>query len=412
MVLNRSKIKSTKKIELLAPAGNFEKLEIAIHYGADAVYLSGKEFSLRNFAENFTIEELKQAVDYAHKCNVKVYVACNIYPRNHEQDAIQGYLGALGLIEPDAVIVADPGTFMTARNFIPHIPVHLSTQANTTNYGSGIFWKSLGAVRVNVARELSLKEIKEISSRCNIEIEAFVHGSMCMSYSGRCLLSSFMSYRDGNRGMCSHPCRWQYAVVEENNPGEFIPLAEDERGSYIFSSRDLSMIEYIPEMIASGIISFKIEGRMKSINYLATTVKIYREAIDTYFEDPEQYKVKTGWLEELDKIGHRGYCTGFYLGEPDRKLRTDDIKKSNVQTFLGKVIQAGKKKGIIIDVRNKIVPGEAVEVLKKKGPALQDIVTEIFDQYGQPLSSARPGTVVTIVLGNDCRKNDLIRKIT
>ena len=305
---------SYKKVELLAPAGSFEKLEVAIHYGADAVYVAGKEFSLRNFSGNFTLEELQAAVDFAHGRGVKVYVACNIFSRNPEQAALSSYLDKLGAIGPDAVIIADPGIVMEAAARIPGIPIHLSTQANTTNYRSARFWEKVGVARINVARELSLKEIEEIADQSRLEIEAFVHGAMCISYSGRCLLSNYMTGRDGNRGKCSHPCRWKYAVMEETRPGEYFPIEEDTRGTYFLSSRDLCMLEHLPGLIGAGIDSLKIEGRMKGINYVASVVKVYREAIDRYYDDPDAYRVEEEWLRELDGISHRPYGTGFYFG--------------------------------------------------------------------------------------------------
>ncbi len=400
-----------KKVELLAPAGNFEKLEIAIHYGADAIYLAGKEFSLRNFSENFTVDELHKAVQHAHVHHVKAYIACNIYPRNYEQDAIKGYLKALGEIEPDALIVADPGTFMAASKIVPKLPLHLSTQANTTNYQSAMFWKNLGAKRINVARELSLQEIKEIALRCPMEIEAFVHGAMCISYSGRCLLSSFMSNRDSNRGMCSHPCRWKYAVLEEFRPGQYMPVTEDNRGSYIFNSKDLCMIEYIPDLIDSGLTSLKIEGRTKGINYVASTVKVYREAIDTFFESPADFRIKEDWIQELAKINSRGYCTGFYFGDPHQASPINEGKKNNSQLFIGKVIGSADIQGVKIDVRNRFLQGESIEILKKKGPVRIDKIKDVFDEHGQPISFAQPGSTVTISLNNACTPNDLLRRV-
>ncbi|OEU76826.1 MAG: peptidase U32 [Desulfuromonadales bacterium C00003093] len=403
---------TNNKIELLAPAGNFEKLEIAIHYGADAVYLGGKDFSLRNFSENFTLDELQKAVDLGHKNNVKIYVACNIYSRNFEQQEIADYLQKIGEIGPDAVIVADPGILMEACSIIPHIPVHLSTQANTTNYNTVLFWKNQRVKRVNVARELSLTEIKEIASHNSIEIEAFVHGAMCISYSGRCLLSSFMTNRDSNRGMCSHPCRWKYAVVEELRPGEYMPLYEDSRGSYIFNSKDLCMIEHIPEMIKAGLTSLKIEGRMKGINYIASTVKVYREAIDACYEKPADYTAKKEWLKELDTINHRGYCTGFYFGDPDQ-ISPDYSKfqPSTSHLFVGKVLENSGNHYVSIDVRNKFFKGDAIEVLSIKGPVKQDKINDIIDISGQPLSFAPQGSKVSISLSTKCSTNDLIRKV-
>ena len=329
------------KVELLAPAGDFEKLEIAIHYGADAVYLGGKDFSLRNFSGNFTVDELKKAVGLCRSQSVNIYVACNIYPRNFELSALSDFLGVLGEIEPDGVIVADPGIFNLTRKKIPHIPIHLSTQANTTNSQSVLFWQQNGIKRINLARELSLAEIQDISRSTKVELEVFVHGAMCMAFSGRCLLSSYMAGRDGNRGMCAHPCRWRYAVVEEMRPDQYMPLAEDDRGSYIFSSTDLCMIDHIPELIRSGIHSLKIEGRMKGIHYLATAVSVYRKAIDTYYENPEAYTVRDQWIKALSGTNNRGYSTGFYYGNPNKILPdyTNDVSMM-AHLFLGKIIEA------------------------------------------------------------------------
>lgn len=403
----------TKKVELLSPAGNPEKLEIAIHYGADAVYLAGKEFSLRNFSGNFSHDELQSAVRDAHKAGVRVYVACNIYPRNFEQEAVIDFLTYIGEIGADAVIISDPGVFMEAGNVIPEIPIHLSTQANTTSYKSAVFWEKLGVKRVNVARELSLKEINEIASQSSLEIEAFVHGAMCISYSGRCLLSSFMTNRDSNRGLCTHPCRWKYAVVEELRPDKYYPLAEDDRGSYIFNSSDLCMIEHIPQIIESGIDSFKIEGRMKSINYLASTVKVYREAIDSYYASPEDYETKPRWMDELASINNRGYCTGFYLGDPDQILPNYEKNKPlDSHLFIGKVIKKAGRSLAYIEVRNKMFKGTDVEVLGRKGPVVKDKIIDIIDINGQSLPFAQPGSRVTVLLNNEYFPNDLIRKIS
>jgi U32 family peptidase len=402
-------IRTSQKIELLAPAGNFEKLEIAIHYGADAVYLAGKEFSLRNFSQNFTLDELQHAVNYARKHHVKVYTACNVYPKNNEQKSIEDYLHSLGEIGIDALIIADPGIFMTASKVIPQIPIHLSTQANTTNLRSALFWQTLGIKRVNLARELSLKEIEEIALHCDLEIEAFVHGSMCIAYSGRCLLSSFMTNRDSNRGMCSQSCRWKYAVVEEFRPGQFMPIAEDGRGSYIFSSKDLCMIEHIPEMIDSGIASLKIEGRMRSINYLASTVKVYREAIDAYYKNSENDIVRKEWLYELKAVSNRSHSTGFYFDDPLQISPAYENLKHNGQKFIGKVIGKSKKHGIKIDVRNKIYKGDTIQILGRKGAVKNDRIHAIFDERGQSLAFAQPGSMVFVSMDYACYPNDLIR---
>ena len=403
-------IKTPQKVELLAPAGNFEKLEIAIHYGADAVYLAGKEFSLRNFSQNFAIDELQHAVKYSRKHHVKIYVACNVYPKNNEQKSIEDYLHSLGEIEIDALIIADPGIFMTASKIIPQIPIHLSTQANTTNLRSALFWQELGIKRVNLARELSLKEIKEVALHCGIEIEAFVHGSMCIAYSGRCLLSSFLANRDSNRGMCTQSCRWKYAVVEEFRPGQYMPIAEDDRGSYIFSSKDLCMIEHIPELIDSGIVSLKIEGRMRSINYLASTVKAYREAIDAYYKNPEDYMTREEWLHELKAVSNRSYSSGFYFDDPRQILPAYENLIQSGQKFIGKVIDNSRKYGTMIDVRNKIYKGDSIQILGRKGPVKNDRIHAIRDDLGQPLAFAQPGSMVFVQMDNPCYPNDLIRK--
>jgi U32 family peptidase len=400
-----------KKIELLAPAGNFEKLKIAIHYGANAVYLAGKEFSLRNFSENFTVDELQQAVNFARGHGVKVYVACNIYPRNDDQRAIAKYLHILEEIGPDALIVADPGIFRMSSEIIPQLPIHLSTQANTTNYKSALFWQQLGVKRINVARELSLNEIREIVKNCVLEIEAFIHGSTCISYSGRCLLSSFMSNRDSNRGLCSQPCRWKYAIVEELRPGQYMPIAEDDHGSYIFNSKDLCMIEHIPAVIESGIVSLKIEGRMRGINYLASTVKVYREAIDAYYKNRANYSVKEDWLKELGRISHRSYCTGFYFGDPNQISPAYEKTKDTGHTFIGKVTESATQLGTKIEVRNKVFKGDVIEVLGRKGPAKQDKINAILDQDGQSLLFAQPCSNVFVSLNNDYTSNDLIRRV-
>ena len=397
------------KIELLVPAGNYEKLEIAIHYGADAVYLADKEYSLRNFSGNFTHDELDKAVKFAHEHGVMAYVACNIYSRNFEQNDIENYLEFLGEIKPDAIIVADPGIIMEAKNIIPDIPLHLSTQANTTNYKSILFWKNFGVKRVNAARELSLKEIKEFGRVSDMEIEAFVHGAMCISYSGRCLLSSFMTCRDSNHGMCSHPCRWKYHLVEELRPGEYMPVYEDDRGSYIMNSKDLCMIEHIPEMITSNINSLKIEGRMKGIFYLATTVKTYRDAIDSYYDAPDNFVVKKEWIKNLAGVNNRGYSTGFYLEDPGQTIPNyNGFTPVEENIFLGKVLKIKKGKKVEIEVRNKIIKDCPVEIISKTGPVSRDKILAITDPDGNSLAFAQAGSRVTIDLIYEYLPNDII----
>ena len=402
----------SNKVELLAPAGNFEKLEIAIHYGADAIYLGGKDFSLRNFSGNFSLEEIKQAVDYAHDRGVKIYVTVNVYARNDEQPFIAAYLEKLGAVGPDGVIVADPGIFITARELMPHIPLHLSTQANSTNYKTVEFWERLGIRRVNVARELTLDEIKAIGEQTQIEIEAFVHGAMCIAYSGRCLLSSFMANRHSNRGMCTHPCRWKYALVEETRAGHYMPVAEDDRGTYIFNSKDLCMIEHIPAMINSGVSAFKIEGRMKGINYLASVVKVYREAIDRYFQDPMDYAVQPEWLIELAKIRNRGYCTGFYFDDPQQVVPDYEfIKNIDTHLFVGKILAVHDDGRTLMEVRNKCLAGDPVEILSPRQAVRNTCIGDMRDEEGTPIQIARSGTRVYPDLGWKANPNDLIRKL-
>lgn len=412
------------KIELLAPAGNFEKLETAIHYGADAVYLAGKDFSLRNFSGNFTVDEMRKAVAYAHEKDVKVYVACNIYPRTEEEEAISQFLAHLGEIQPDAVIIADPGILLQARKIIPDIPVHLSTQANTTSRQSILFWASCGVMRVNTARELTLDEIKTLAATTPVEIETFVHGAMCISYSGRCLLSSYMARRDSNRGMCAHPCRWKYSVVEELRPGHFMPLYEDDRGSYIFNSRDLCMIEHVPEMIEAGITSLKIEGRMKGINYLAAVVKTYRQAIDAYYEaraagTTETFAVSEDWRKALAGINQRGYCTGFYLNDPEAALPNyEKDQPENNPRFVGKIKRVLNANRFLAAVRNKIQTGDAIDIITANGPSRSDRIVRLTTETNEEIPVSQPNStayIETEPVADDTdypliQKNDIIQK--
>lgn len=399
------------KVELLAPAGDFEKLEAALHYGADAVYLAGKQFSLRNFSDNFTFDELYQAIDLAHRHHVKVYIACNSFVRNSDALELKEYLLAMGEVKPDGIIIADPGVLKLALEHAKDIPLHLSTQANTTNIESALFWKSIGIKRINTARELPLSDIRQISQESEMEIEAFIHGAMCIAYSGRCLLSNYLAHRDANQGMCAHACRWNYSVLEESRPGLPMPLMEDDKGSYLFSSKDLCMIDHVPEMIQAGIGSLKIEGRMKSIHYLATVVKTYREAIDSYYDDPEHYAVKEEWRRDLELINHRGYCTGFYFGDPQQVI--PNYAKSHTfegHLFLGKVITPEKDGLHWIDVRNKLTVGDPVEILPQKGSPIQDRIIEITNQQGEALEVAHPGTRTGVRFKKQYVPNDIIRK--
>ena len=403
--------RSQSKVELLAPAGNFEKLEIAIHFGADAVYLSGKDFSLRNFSGNFSLEEIEAAVALGRTHDVKIYIACNIYSRNHEQRNLREYLTQLSKIRPDGVIVADPAIFMAARELMPNIPIHISTQTNTTNYATAQFWQKLGADRIIAARELSLQEIQEIATQSQLAVEAFVHGAMCISYSGRCLLSNFMANRDSNRGRCAQPCRWNYAVVEEKRPGQYLPVHEDERGTYIFNSRDLCMIEHIPALIESGLTALKIEGRMKGIHYVASTVKAYREAIDAYYRHPDDYRVRQDWVDTLDSVNQRGYCTGFYFGDPTQTQPNLELTRPAYEhRLVGKVISVSTAGTAVVDVRNRLTTGEAIEFLSPGKPVQHDRVPRMVDLSKNPVAVAHAGMQVEMGLNAACRPNDLIRR--
>ena len=399
------------KIELLAPAGNFEKLKLAIYFGADAVYLGGKTFSLRQHAANFGMEEMQAGIHYAHRQGVRVYITCNIFPRDDEFEALGDYLNMLGSMNPDGIIIADPGVLLAARRFAPHVPVHLSTQANTTNSQSIAFWAQNGVKRVNVAREASLKEIKAMARHIKVEIEAFVHGAMCMAYSGRCLLSNYLTQRDSNQGDCSHPCRWSYRLLEETRPGQYLPIEQNERGIAILSAKDLCMIGHIPAMIESGLSALKIEGRMKGINYLASTVKVYREAIDTYYCDPERYMLNQRWLSELDRVNNRGFNTGFYFGNPSANTANDRGAAPGKNWLLvGKVEEAGHSPVSKIDVRNKIKTGDTIEILQPGSAIRRDSIIEMHDSDGHPTAVAQPGMKVYLKLGHPVNTNDLLRK--
>lgn len=398
-------------MELLAPAGNREKLEMAIHYGADAVYLAGKNFSLRNFSGNFNFKEMKEAITFSHANGVKVYIACNIYSRNQEQKDIAAFLEELETADPDGLIVADPAIFMLARKIVPRIPLHISTQANITNYNAALFWEELGAKRLIAARELSLTEIKKIAQHSQLEIEAFVHGAMCISYSGRCLLSNAMTQRESNRGKCCHPCRFKYFVMEETRPGQYFPIAEDNNGTYLFNSKDLCMLQYIPQMAEAGITALKIEGRMKSIHYVATTVKVYREALDHYYKNPNNFSILPQWTEELAKVSHRGYCTGFYMKDPIQiRPNMEDLRCIGA-TFAGKVLSSDTKKGIFIEVRNKLQTGDKVEIVPRRGKVRQGKITAIMDVDGNRLTAAQPVSHVKLELNMDCETMDLVRRV-
>lgn len=378
-----------KKPEILAPAGSLEKLKTAIDFGADAVYLGGSKLNLRAFADNFTTEEIKEGVEYAHSRGKKVYVTLNVFPHNADLQGLEEYLKDLYNLEVDAVLVSDPGIIMTAKEVVPNLELHLSTQANNVNWKSAMFWHKQGVKRIVLARELSLNEIKEIRKKLpeECELEAFVHGSMCMSYSGRCLLSNYMTGRDANRGACAQPCRYKYYLMEEKRPGEYFPVYEDEKGTYIMNSKDLCMIEHIPELCESGIISLKIEGRMKSPYYVAAIVKVYRQALDAYYENPDKYEFKKQWLVDLMKVSHRQYHTGFYFGETNKQIY-DTSAYVRDYDIVGVVKDYDKENKIAtIEQRNKVFEGDKVEVLRPVGESFEVELKDMKDGKGEKIDS-------------------------
>ena len=380
-----------RKPELLMPAGGMETLKVAVNYGADAVYMGGSSFGLRAKADNFTIEEMKQAVEYAHAHNVKVYVTVNIFAHNEDVEGLKRYFGEIKDIGIDAVLIADPGVFSLAREIMPDMEIHISTQANNTNYMTYKFWHNMGVKRVVCARELSLREIKGIRENIpdDLEIEAFIHGAMCISYSGRCLLSNYFTGRDANKGACTHPCRWKYAVMEETRPGEYLPVEEDERGTYIFNSKDLCMIDHIPDLIDAGIQSLKVEGRMKTSLYVAVAARTYREAIDDYYESPELYESKLDhYREEIAACTMRDFTTGFYYGKPSYE---DQIYDNNTYirnaVYLGTIEEVVGNE-IIIHQKNKFSVGDEIEVMLFDGTNKKVKVQSIIDEYGNSMESA------------------------
>lgn len=404
--------------ELLIPAGSLEVLKTAVIYGADAVYIGGEAFGLRAKAHNFSGEEMKEAVRFAHSHGVKVYVTANILAHNEDLAGVEAYFNELKDIGPDGLIISDPGVFAIAKRVLPQAELHISTQANNTNYRTFLFWHQLGAKRVVTARELSLKEIRQIRDRIpeDMEIESFIHGAMCISYSGRCLLSSFFTGRDANRGACTHPCRWKYAVVEETRPGEYMPVYENERGTYIFNSRDLCMIEHIPEMLEAGIDSFKIEGRMKTALYVATVARTYRKAIDDYKKDPELYRGNMEWYrQEIGKCTYREFTTGFYFGRPDQESQIyDNNTYIKNYAYLGTVEAVDGLGSCRIVQKNKFSVGETVEVMKPDGTNLEAVVTGLRDGEGQSLKSApHPKQVLWVELDTgscSVEKYDILRR--
>lgn len=404
-----------RTLELLIPASNLEVLKVAVMYGADAVYIGGEAFGLRAKAKNFSLEDMKEGIEFAHARGCKVYVTANILAHNYDLDGARQYFEELKAVGPDALIISDPGMFTIAKEVWPEVDIHISTQANNTNYMTYQFWWKQGATRVVSARELSLKEIKEIREHIpyEMEIESFMHGAMCISYSGRCLLSSFMAGRDANRGECTHPCRWKYSVVEEQRPGEYMPVYENERGTYIFNSKDLCMIEHIPEMLDAGIDSFKIEGRMKTALYVATVARTYGLAIDEFLQDPELYKSRIPFYKsEISKCTYRQYTTGFFFGKPNENTQIYDTNTYVKEyTYLGIVGEKNEQGLYSIEQRNKFSVGEEIEVMKPDGSNLTVTVKRITDENGTDMESApHPKQKLFIDLGVELDEFDILRR--
>ena len=380
------------KPELLAPAGDLEKLKTAVMYGADAVYFGGESFSLRAGAGNFSLEEMKEGIEFAHSRGVKCHMTLNFLAHNEDVEPFMDYLKEIRGLGIDAFIAADPGVIDMIQEVIPDAEIHLSTQANMTNYRTARFWYGRGIRRLVLARELSLEEIRGVKEKIpqDMELEAFVHGAMCISYSGRCLLSNFMIERDANRGQCAHPCRWKYALVEEQRPGEYYPVEEDERGTYILNSKDLCLIGHIPQLIDAGISSFKIEGRMKSAFYVAVVVSAYRKAIDGYIASPESWEFRQEWMDELCKVSHREFTTGFYFHKPsnqDQNYRTSQYTRD--YSFTGLVKSYDEKTGLAtVEQRNKMVLGDEIEVFGPATDFFTQKLTEMYDEEGNLIEAA------------------------
>ena len=400
-----------QKPELLAPAGNMEKLHMALLYGADAVYLGGKMFGLRAFASNFSLAEMDEAVAFAHSLHKKVYVTVNIFAHNEDINNLPDYLRNLQAIGVDALLISDFGVWSVAREIIPEMPLHVSTQANTTNWAAVKAWENLGASRVVLARELSFTEMKEIGSKTEVELEAFVHGAMCISYSGRCWLSSYLTGRDGNRGACAQVCRWEFNLTEKNRPGEVYDVAGDEQGTYIMNSKDLCLLPYLLQLMEAGICSFKIEGRMKSAHYAAIVVSVYRRAIDACWRDPQHYTVKQEWLDELEKVSHRPYTTGFALGKPDATAQVYTTS-SYLQTheFVG-LVRDWDNGRLTVEQRNHMKEGETLEVFCPDGSLRTLVLKEMRNQDGEPIVAAQhPQMVFTCRAAESIPESSILRR--
>ena len=403
-----------KKPEVLAPASSLEVLKIAVYYGADAVYIGGEMYGLRAKAKNFSKEDMAEGIRFAHEHGKKVYVTANITAHDRDLEGVQKYFEELKEIGPDALIISDPGVFQIATEICPEIDIHISTQANNVNYRTFQFWHKLGATRVVTARELSIKEIADIDAHIpeDLEIETFVHGAMCISYSGRCLLSNYFTGRDANLGACTHPCRWKYYIMEENRPGEYLPVEENERGTYIFNSKDLCMIEHIPELVEAGVDSFKIEGRMKTALYVAVVARTYRQAVDDYFEDPEKYKKNIPYYQaEIAKCTYRQFTTGFFFGKPSEEAQIYDSNTYiREYTYLG--ITEEIKDGMVkIEQRNKFSVGETIEIMKPNGDNVEVQVKRIVNEEGEEQESApHPKQVLYVELSGRADKYDILRR--
>lgn len=398
------------KVELLAPAGNFLKMQTALAHGADAVYLGIPDFSLRVRINDFNLESLATAINYVHNKKKKIYITVNIFAHNQDLKELPNYLRELEALGVDGIIFSDPGVWQIAQEIGSTLNLHLSTQANTTNWASARFWESRGVKRIILARELSLEEIQEIRTKVNLELEVFVHGAMCVSYSGRCLLSNYFTGRDANLGECAQPCRWRYALVEEKRPGEYYPLFEDQRGTYLLNSQDLCLIRYLPELIKAGVNSFKIEGRMKSIHYVATVVKVYREVLDAYYANPDQFIFQEKWLQELAKVSHRDYSTGFLLGKPNQNYATSAYRRTH--DFIGLVRDYDPLAKLAqVEQRNNFQVGEKVEIMGAETKLFSQEIRELFSETGEVLTCApHPQQIVCLRVEHPVKPWDIIRR--
>lgn len=420
MSKKESNIRSPIRIpELLAPAGNYEKLVTAIHYGADAVYLGGKQFSLRAKAGNFSTQEMKKAVTYAHAHHVKVYVTINILAHNADLVGLDEYLLELEYLSVDGLIISDPGILARAKKLVPGLPVHLSTQANVTNHLAAAFWLEQGARRLNLARELSLAEIKEVRDRTHGEIEVFVHGAICISYSGRCMISNYLTGRDANRGNCAHPCRYSYALTEEKRPGQYFPVEEDERGTYIFNSKDLCLLERLPQLVAAGVDSLKIEGRIKSIFYVGGVVRIYRAALDylqslddSAWQNPENISLPQELIDEITKTGTRGLTENFFEQPPGPQ---DMLYHSSRAPLTAEPVAVIRESGenLLVEVRNTLETGEEIEYMGRSMETMKTTIVTMENEQGETISRANPGNMVYLICNPELcevKENAILRR--